>query len=108
MPTEEVRRLAEQYLMDTYTRQPISIVRGRGARVYDLEGREYLDFVAGIAVNVLGHGHPDSQAGATSDPCLEFVLYGAPGVARESVGRSFVRPKGLFLQQWRRSQRSGH
>ncbi len=59
MPTEEVRRLAGQYLMDTYTRQPISIVRGRGARVYDLEGREYLDFVAGIAVNVLGHGHPD-------------------------------------------------
>jgi len=59
MPTEEVRRLAEQYLMNTYTRQPISIVRGRGARVYDLEGREYLDFVAGIAVNVLGHGHPD-------------------------------------------------
>ena len=59
MPTEEVRRLAEQYLMNTYTRQPISIVRGRGARVYDMEGREYLDFVAGIAVNVLGHGHPD-------------------------------------------------
>ena len=40
MPTEEVRRLAEQYLMNTYTRQPISIVRGRGARVYDLEGRD--------------------------------------------------------------------
>jgi acetylornithine aminotransferase len=59
MPTEEVRRLAEDYLMNTYTRQPLSIVRGRGARVYDLEGREYLDFVAGIAVNVLGHGHPD-------------------------------------------------
>ena len=59
MPTEEVRLLAEQYLMNTYTRQPISIVRGSGARVYDLEGREYLDFVAGIAVNVLGHGHPD-------------------------------------------------
>jgi acetylornithine aminotransferase len=45
--------------MNTYQRQPISIARGRGARVYDLEGREYIDFVGGIAVNILGHGHPD-------------------------------------------------
>jgi acetylornithine aminotransferase len=48
--------------MNTYARTPISIVRGRGSRVYDLEGREYLDFVAGIAVNALGHGHPDLVA----------------------------------------------
>ncbi len=59
MPTEELKDDAAKYLMQTYTRQPISIVRGRGAKVYDLEGREYLDFVGGIAVNVLGHGHPD-------------------------------------------------
>ena len=59
MPTEELKRSAEQYLMETYTRQPISIVRGRGTKVYDLEGREYIDFVGGIAVNILGHGHPD-------------------------------------------------
>jgi acetylornithine/N-succinyldiaminopimelate aminotransferase len=62
MPTEELRRDAERYLMNTYARIPISIVRGRGSRVYDLEGREYLDFVAGIAVNVLGHSHPDVVA----------------------------------------------
>ncbi len=62
MPTEELRQDAEHYLMHTYARLPISIVRGRGCRVYDLEGREYLDFVAGIAVNVLGHGHPDLVA----------------------------------------------
>lgn len=59
MPTEELREDADRYLMQTYTRQPISIVRGRGSRVFDLEGREYIDFVAGVAVNVLGHGHPD-------------------------------------------------
>ena len=59
MPTEELKDAAAKYLMQTYTRQPISIVRGRGTKVYDLEGREYLDFVGGIAVNVLGHGHPD-------------------------------------------------
>ncbi len=59
MPTEELKDEAAKYLMQTYSRQPISIVRGRGAKVYDLEGREYLDFVGGIAVNILGHGHPD-------------------------------------------------
>lgn len=59
MPTDELKDDAAQYLMQTYMRQPISIVRGRGTKVYDLEGREYLDFVGGIAVNVLGHGHPD-------------------------------------------------
>lgn len=59
MPTEELKQGAEQYLMGTYARQPISIVRGRGSKVYDLEGREYIDFVGGIAVNLLGHGHPD-------------------------------------------------
>jgi len=59
MPTEELKDDAAKYLMQTYARQPLSIVRGRGARVYDMEGREYIDFVGGIAVNVLGHGHPD-------------------------------------------------
>ncbi len=59
MPTEELKQDAARYLMQTYTRQPLSIVRGRGTKVYDLEGREYLDFVGGIAVNILGHGHPD-------------------------------------------------
>jgi len=62
MPTEELKQGAEQLLMGTYSRQPISIVRGRGTKVYDLEGREYIDFVGGIAVNVLGHGHPDLVA----------------------------------------------
>ncbi len=58
MPTQYLKDSAAKYLMQTYTRQPISIVRGRGSKVYDMEGREYLDFVGGIAVNLLGHGHP--------------------------------------------------
>jgi len=62
MPTDELRQDAERFLMNTYARAPISIVRGRGSRVYDLEGREYLDFVAGIAVNTLGYSHPDLVA----------------------------------------------
>ncbi len=45
--------------MNTYARLPISLVRGKGCTVYDAEDRDYLDFAAGIAVNALGHGHPD-------------------------------------------------
>ena len=59
MPTEELKQAAARYLMQTYTRQPLAIARGRGTKVYDFEGREYLEFVGGIAVNILGHGHPD-------------------------------------------------
>lgn len=54
-----------QVLMPTYTRQPLVLVRGQGARVWDIEGREYLDFVTGIAVCNLGHAHPQISAAVT-------------------------------------------
>jgi len=57
--------LAERYLMQTGRRMPVTFVRGRGCLVYDEGGREYLDLVAGIAVNLLGHAHPDVVAAIT-------------------------------------------
>jgi len=45
-------------IIQTYSRQDVLLVRGSGAHVWDSEGREYLDFVAGIAVNSVGHCHP--------------------------------------------------
>jgi acetylornithine/N-succinyldiaminopimelate aminotransferase len=56
------QELAEKYLMQTGRRLPVTFVRGQGCLVYDDEGREYLDLVAGIAVNLLGHSHPDVAA----------------------------------------------
>ncbi len=50
--------LASRYLFPTYARAPIVIVSGRGCRVVDADGREYLDLLGGIAVNALGHAHP--------------------------------------------------
>ncbi len=47
-----------KYLMATFKRLPVTLVRGNGVRVWDDRGKEYLDFVAGIAVNLLGHCHP--------------------------------------------------
>jgi acetylornithine/N-succinyldiaminopimelate aminotransferase len=49
---------AEPHVMPTYGRLPIALSHGKGCRVWDTEGREYLDALAGIAVNTLGHGHP--------------------------------------------------
>jgi len=54
-----VRDLEAQYILQTYSRPPFVLDRGEGVRVYDTEGRAYLDFVSGIAVNALGHGDPD-------------------------------------------------
>jgi len=50
--------LEHQYYQGAFKRQPLTLVRGEGPRVWDSEGKVYLDFVAGIAVNVLGHCHP--------------------------------------------------
>jgi acetylornithine/N-succinyldiaminopimelate aminotransferase len=49
---------ADRYMFQTYTRFPLTLVRGEGCRVWDEEGREYLDFVGGIAVCALGHSSP--------------------------------------------------
>ena len=59
MVATEIQENAAQYVMNTYARLPLTIERGQGCLVYDAEGREYLDCVAGIAVNILGHAHPD-------------------------------------------------
>jgi len=57
--------LAERFLMQTGRRLPVTFVRGRGSALFDDAGREYLDLVAGIAVNLLGHAHPDVVAALT-------------------------------------------
>jgi acetylornithine/N-succinyldiaminopimelate aminotransferase len=57
-----IPELADKYLMQTGRRLPVTFVRGRGCLVYDDAGNEYLDLVAGIAVNLLGHAHPEVAA----------------------------------------------
>ncbi|MEW6592040.1 MAG: aminotransferase class III-fold pyridoxal phosphate-dependent enzyme, partial [Pseudomonadota bacterium] len=47
-----------EHLMNTYARQPVAFVRGEGAYLWDEAGKRYLDAVAGVAVNGLGHAHP--------------------------------------------------
>ncbi|MBI3999720.1 MAG: aspartate aminotransferase family protein [Candidatus Omnitrophica bacterium] len=59
MKTEDVEVLYEQFVLPTYSRSPLCLVKGKGSKVWDLEGREYLDFFPGWAVSGLGHCHPD-------------------------------------------------
>lgn len=49
---------SNKYLMNTYTRMPIVLRKGRGMKVWSSDGKEYLDFLGGVAVNCLGHCHP--------------------------------------------------
>lgn len=56
--TDEVIALYREHVMGTYNRQPVVFVRGEGVHLWDAEGREYLDFLAGIAVCGVGHCHP--------------------------------------------------
>jgi len=55
---EDTIAAAERVLASTYKRPPVVLTRGRGATVWDVEGRAYTDFIAGIAVCNLGHCHP--------------------------------------------------
>jgi acetylornithine/N-succinyldiaminopimelate aminotransferase len=58
MSLAELQELERRSVMSTYARQPVEFVRGEGARLWDAEGREYLDFLCGISVTSLGHCHP--------------------------------------------------
>src|ERR1700675_155402 len=55
---DQIADLEKRFLLPTYNRYPIAFERGKGVFLYDFEGRKYLDFVAGLGVNALGHAHP--------------------------------------------------
>jgi acetylornithine/N-succinyldiaminopimelate aminotransferase len=58
MKLAELQELEARWVMQTYPRAPVELVRGEGARVWDSDGKEYLDFLAGISVCSVGHCHP--------------------------------------------------
>jgi acetylornithine/N-succinyldiaminopimelate aminotransferase len=69
---DKVRELESKHVVQTYQRTPIVLVRGKGVRVYDAEGREYLDLLAGIGVGALGHGH-EGLANAIAEQSREMI-----------------------------------
>ena len=99
----------KQVFLNTYTRQPMVLVRGQGARLWDLDGKEYLDFLAGIAVCNLGHAHPRIAA-AVSAQMQELVhvsnlYYTIPQIkSGGAAGAAQFCRSGIFRQQRRRGQ----
>ncbi len=58
MDNQMVKEMGQEYVMNTYSRQPLALVRGWGSYVWDSNGNKYLDMISGIAVNNVGHCHP--------------------------------------------------
>ena len=88
--------IAEPHVMTTYGRLPIALSHGRGCRVWDTTGREYLDGLGGIAVNTLGHAHPKfvpalQEQIATLIHCSNY--YHVPG--QEQLAAKLVELSGL-------------
>ncbi|MDO5850092.1 MAG: aspartate aminotransferase family protein [Methanobacteriaceae archaeon] len=72
MKTQEIIDIEDKYFINTFNRVPVVLDHGEGAKVWDIEGKEYLDFLAGIAVNCLGHGHP-ALVGAIKEQAEKLI-----------------------------------
>lgn len=72
MNNQEIYELGMKYVMNTYGRFPIALVKGEGNKVWDANGKEYIDFVGGLAVTSLGHCHPEVTQ-AMYQQCQELV-----------------------------------
>jgi acetylornithine aminotransferase/acetylornithine/N-succinyldiaminopimelate aminotransferase len=101
MTSDSLVDLEHRYVMGTFKRLPVTLVEGRGVTVRDSEGREYLDLVAGIAVNVLGHAHPAlgralaEQAGRLIHTSNLYYTEPQVALARKLVELSF--PSRVFF-----------
>lgn len=88
---DQVAELDRLYVMNTYNRQPLVLDRGEGVYVWDTDGKRYMDWVAGIAVDVLGHSHPAwvqavrEQAGKLAHTSNHYVTRPMAELARELV-----------------------
>ncbi|KAG6775564.1 hypothetical protein NC652_013490 [Populus alba x Populus x berolinensis] len=94
--SKEVMELEGKVMVGTYGRAPVVLVSGKGCKLYDIEGREYLDMTSGIAVNALGHCDPD-WVKAVADQAhvlthVSNVYYSVPQVelAKRLVDCSFA------------------
>jgi len=99
---EQIAERERKYLLQTYSRYPVVLSRGKGVFLYDIEGKKYLDFVSGLGVNALGHAHPrivkairDQAAKLVHVSNLYYHEYQGPlaeklcGLASGSTGEKF-------------------
>lgn len=98
---DEVQAREARHVLQTYKRSPVTFVRGQGVRLYDAEGREYLDLLSGIGVASLGHAHP-GLARAIADQAQTLIhtsnLFYHPlqGQLAERLARLSGLPRAFF------------
>ncbi len=84
MNFSDIQNMDHEFVMQTYTRWPVAIACGDGARLYDLDGKEYVDFTSGIGVCSVGHAHPKWIAAVESQihnvAHMSNLFYTVPGV----------------------------
>jgi len=94
MNTQDLIKIEDDYFINTFTRQPIVLDHGEGVKVTDIDGKEYLDMFAGIAVNTLGHNHPTLveaiQAQAEKLIHISSIYYNEPALiyAKKLIDRT--------------------
>ncbi len=98
MKYSEIEEKSSKYLFQNYGRIPLAFERGEGAYLYDTEGKKYLDLVAGIAVNSIGHSHP-KWVKAVQEQAANLVhvsnLYQVKEQAIAAEAVASVTPKGM-------------
>ena len=84
MSVSELQALESRYAIDTYARAPVEFVRGSGALLWDADGKEYLDFFAGLSVHNAGHCHPRIVAAISEQAATlagsSNLFYSAPAM----------------------------
>jgi acetylornithine aminotransferase len=99
MNTDEIAVLADHYCMNVYGKRTISIVRGEGCHVWDADGRQYLDFFAGIAVANIGHCHPKVTE-ALCDQAKTLVHISNLYLIEPQVKLAEILCQNSFAEKW--------
>ena len=101
MSVADLQAMEGRYVLPTYARFPVQLVRGAGCRLWDDDGNEYLDFLAGISVCNTGHCHPE-VVGAVQEQAAQLMhttnlFYTAPGMElAERLSRSSLGGRVFF------------
>src|SRR5437762_6933451 len=103
--------LEREYVLQNYARYPLVLRRGKGPYVYDLEGRRYLDFIAGIGVNALGHAHPRivkliRQQAATLIHCSNLYYHEYQGTLAKKLAEVSGLQRTFFCNSGRKRWRA--
>ena len=96
MTAEEIKKKDSEYIMHTYGRFDIVLDHGKGATLWDADGKKHVDLTSGIGVNSLGHGNPAIVNAVTKQ--AEKLMHGAHGERRREARDSHRDGKNLLCK----------